>query len=455
MITRITAYFRRMFFEGTPRSIQTKQNIVGLFLLRGISVAINFVLVPLTLTYLSKDKYGIWLTMSSILAWVMWLDVGLGNGLRNRFALALAHGDKKLARSYVSTTYLFVGLISLALFLAFMAIQPLLSWSGILNAPPALNAELTQLAVIVFLFFCIRLVAGLIGTILVADQQPALSSVMEVLINAFSLVAIFVLVKTVPESLFWLGTCMTGIMVVVPLMGNFWLFRGKYREYAPSFRFVQVVHARGLINIGSQFFVLQLAGLVLFTSANIIITQLSGPGDVTQYNIAYKYFGVPAMGFTVLLTPFWSAYTEAFARGDTAWIEMTFRKLKKILFLFSILVVAMVLLADEVYLLWIGPAIQIPFSLSATMGAYVLIVAWSSIFSYFINGIGKIRLQLFIAIIMSITMIPLALFLAGPLGLGTTGVILAICIVLLPGAVLWPIQTRKLLSGRTTGIWTQ
>ena len=449
------AFFRHMLFEGTPRSIQAKQNIVGLFVLRGVSMAISLLLVPLTLAYLAPSRYGIWMTMSSILGWVMWLDVGLGNGLRNKFALALAHDDKELARSYVSTTYLFVGLISIALFLLFMIVFPLLSWTSILNAPPDMEVELSRLAAIVLLFFCIRLVAGLIGTILTADQQPAVSSLLEVLINGLSLIAVVLLTKTIPGSLFWLGVCVTAAMVIVPVIANVWLFRGKYRTFAPSLRFVRIEHARGLIHIGVQFFVLQITGLVLFTSANIIITQLFGPEEVTQYNIAFKYFGVPSLAFAVLLTPFWSAYTEAFARGDIAWIQMTFRRLKQMFALLSIGVVIMVLCADQAYALWIGHAVHIPFSLSAAMGAYVLIVAWSSIFSYFVNGTGKIRLQLIVAVLMSVFMIPLALVLAGTGGLHTTGIVLAICLVLLPGAVLWPIQTRKLLSGRATGVWTQ
>jgi len=454
-MNQFIAFFRRALFEGSPRSIQTKQNIVGLFFLRGVSVAISFVLVPLTLTYLTPAKYGLWMTLSSILSWVMWLDVGLGNGLRNRFAEALARNDRELARSYVSTTYLFVGLIGIMLFLVFVLLQPFLSWTGILNAPADMEQELSNLAYIVVLFFCIRLVVGLIGTILTADQQPALSSLLEVLINAVSLVAVIALTYSIPGSLFWLGVCLAGAMVLVPLAGNIWLFRGKYREFAPSFRFVRVEHARGLIHLGAQFFILQLAGLVIFTSANIIITQLFGPEEVTQYNIAYKYFGVPAMAFAMLLMPFWSAYTDAFARGDIAWIRMTFRRLKQAFILLAVGVVLMVVLADHAYALWIGHAVHIPLSLSAAMGAYVLIVAWSSIFSYFINGTGKIRLQLLVAVLMSIAMIPLALLLAGEGGLHTTGVVLAICLVLLPGAILWPIQTGKLLSGRATGIWTQ
>lgn len=455
MIATLIDTIRRVFFEGAPRTVQAKQNVVALFFLRGISMAISLVLIPLTLGYLSNAQYGMWVTLNSIMGWVMWLDVGLGNGLRNRFAVALAHDDRALARSYVSTTYLFVGGASIVLFLLYLAVHPFLSWTAILNTPPGMELELSRLALVVLLFFCIRLVVSLIGTVLLADQQPALNALLEVLVNALSLCATLLLTWFLPGSLFWLGTSLAAAMVLVPLVANLVLFRGKYRDLAPAFSTVNTSHARELMSIGIQFFVLQIAGLVLFTSSNLVITQLFGPAEVTKYNIAFKYFGVPSMAFMILLTPFWSAYTEAFARGDHAWVERSFRQLKRLLVLFTVGVAIMLVFADRAYDIWLHSHVDIPFSLSAAMAGYVVIVAWSSIFSYFINGTGKIRLQLYVAVVISVIMIPLALLLAGPGGLRTTGVILALSIVLLPGAVLWPIQARKLLSGRAKGIWTQ
>ncbi len=98
-----------------------------------------------------------------------------------------------------------------------------------------------------------------------------------------------------------------------------------------------------------------------------------GPEEVTQYNIAFKYFGVPVGIYTVLLTPFWSAYTQAFVRGDLSWIRMTFRKLVHTMIWFSVAVVVMVVAADDAYALWIGHTVHIPLSLSAATGAYFVI----------------------------------------------------------------------------------
>ena len=81
---------------------QRTQNItkhVGIsFFLKGGSVIANFLLVPLTIDYLDTENYGIWLILNSFIAWFSFFDIGLGNGLRNKFAEAKALGNNKLFR---------------------------------------------------------------------------------------------------------------------------------------------------------------------------------------------------------------------------------------------------------------------------------------------------------------------------------------------------------------------
>jgi O-antigen/teichoic acid export membrane protein len=252
-----------------------------------------------------------------------------------------------------------------------------------------------------------------------------------------------------------LGTTVSVIAAAVPFGANLVLFRGRYRDFVPSHHFVRPEWARKLAGLGLQFFVLQISGVVVFASANIIIAQLFGPAEVTSYNIAFKYYGVPLTAFTVLLTPFWSAYTDAYAKGDIQWITMTTRKLKIAVGILAVILLVMTIFANQFYRFWVGNEVSIPMPLSLSMAAYVLIVAWSSIFAYFTNGTGKIRLQLFVAPAAAVAVIPLAVLFSTRLNLGAAGVVTAICCCLFPGCFLWPIQMRKILLGRAKGIWAR
>ena len=75
------------------------------FLIKGVSIAVGFFTVPLCLSYIDQSRYGVWITISSILTWFSFFEIGLGHGLKNRLAEALAVEDYQLGKKYVSTTY--------------------------------------------------------------------------------------------------------------------------------------------------------------------------------------------------------------------------------------------------------------------------------------------------------------------------------------------------------------
>ena len=189
------------FAKGHERSIRAKKQILYSIIVKGSSIIITLLLVPITIHYLNPTKYGIWLTLSSIIGWLTFFDIGLGNGLRNRFAEAIARNDIHLAKILVSTTYALLSLISIGVLSVFLIVQIFLDWTRILNTPSEMGTELRVLAILVVSLFCIQFVFNLIITILTADQKPALANFLNFLINLFSLVLIFTISKLTHGSL--------------------------------------------------------------------------------------------------------------------------------------------------------------------------------------------------------------------------------------------------------------
>ncbi|MBI4429735.1 MAG: MATE family efflux transporter [Ignavibacteriales bacterium] len=445
----------KRLLRGDERTVRTKKNILGLFLLRGMSQAIGLILVPLTLHYLEPTKYGIWLTLSSIVGWFVFFDIGLGNGFRNKFAEALARNNVELARVYVSTTFVMLGAIVSVFFLLFLAVNPFLGWAVIFNTSEYLSGELSSVVTITFSFFCLRFVFGLIGTVLIADQKPALNSLLDLLGNVASLIIIWLLMFSTQGSLLNLSIGLGASTALIPLGASLVLFSTKYSVVRPSWRYVQFSHARELASLGVKFFILQVSSVIIFSSANILIAQLYSPADVVPYNIAFKYYNTISMFAYLFLLPFWSAYTEAFTRGDIAWIEKTIQIQKRIWYIVAGIVVIMSLLADTFYRLWVGSSIHISAGISISMAIYVLIVFWCNIYGNLINGTGKIHLEVIFAVLAGVVNIPLTIFLCQYLQFGVAGVIIAPSICLLPACFLWPMQVKKILSGNPTGIWAK
>jgi len=310
-------------FKGHARSVRVKKNIIGVFGLKIISIITNFIYVPLLLNYLTAEKYGIWLTLSSMIAWIGFFDIGLGKGLRNKLAEAIALNNIKLAKEYISTTYATLSLIFLCILIVFYVINPFLHWSKILNTVSITDKELSLLAIVVFTFSVLNFIFNLINQILLADQRTILSQSFRPIGNILALAVIYILTIYSKGSLVIVACVITSIPVVLLIVGSIYLFYGAYKEYKPELKFINFKHSRLLMNLGGKFFLIQITSIVLFTTSNFIITQVLGPEEVATYDIAFKLFNLPVMIFAITLTPIWSAYTEAFVKNDFSWIKKT------------------------------------------------------------------------------------------------------------------------------------
>lgn len=451
----IQARISGFFTNGHARSLRAKRNIAASFVIKGISIAIGLVLIPLTINYLEPTKYGIWITLSSIIGWFGFFDIGLGHGLRNQFAEALAKGEHELARIYVSTTYAILSMIIGGILLLFFIINPFLDWNKILNSGQnvLLQKQLSILALVVFTFFSLGFVFKLITTILTADQRPAKASFFDLLGKIITLILIFILTKTTTGSLLYLGIVMSSVPVLILLLASLWFFNGKYKIYRPSFKLVDFSKAKNLLNLGIKFFIIQIAAVLLYSTNNIIISQLFGPEQVTPYNVAFQYFSVITMGFSIIVTPFWSAFTEAWAKKEILWIKNVMRKLFILWTILFMIGIVMLLCSKWIFDVWIGNRVTVPYTMSALVVAYVLLNSWNGIFSQFLNGLGKVKLQMYLGITAALINVPVAIILGKRFGV--KGVLLANLIILSIGVWIYPLQYYKLINKKARGIWNR
>jgi O-antigen/teichoic acid export membrane protein len=444
-------FYKSFFSKGHERTIRAKKNIAASIFIKGASIAINLALVPLTINYVNSSQYGIWLTLSSIVAWFSFFDIGFGHGLRNRFVEAKAKGDFEKAKTFVSTTYAVLTLIFSGVWLFFVLVNFFVDWSKILNAPTNLASELSILALIIFSFLCLRIIFQTINTIIIADQKPALAGFFDLLGQLIALIVIFILTQTTEGSLINLGLALGFTPIVVFIIASLFLYNGRYKLFSPSIKNVDFQFARDIMKLGVNFFLIQFGAIVLFQTTNIVITQVLGPEKVTVYNIAFRYFSIMSMVFYIVLSPFWSAFTEAYSKQEYEWMNNSIEKLKKIWLLTIPFGVIMVLISDYAYRFWIGNMVTIPISVSISIALLILLTMRFNLFISPINGIGKIKLQLYVNISISLVYIPLAVYSCKWFGL--EGIIGANILVAAIHAMISQRQLYKLTTNTATGLW--
>ncbi len=439
--------------ESLNRSNNLKKNILFSFAFKGLNILLSLCLVPITMEFISNKNYGIWLTLSSIIGWISFFDIGLGNGLRNKFTEAIALRKIKLAKIYVSTTYAILTIIILSIMILFLFVNNFINWSKILNSSSDVGVDLNFLASVVFSCFSIQFILQLINTILIANQQPSKSAAVSFFTNLFTLIIIFILSKTIKGNLLLVGLIYSVIPVLVLIIYSFILFQGEYKQFAPSLKYIRFKFANKLTTLGFRFFIIQITAIVIFQTNNVIITQLFGPDQVTPYNIAFKYFGVISMGATIIMSPLWSAFTDAWTKKDIDWIKETVIKLQYIWLALLITGLIMLYISPIIYKTWLGNKIQISFEISLWMCIFFLISSWNMIYVQFLNGVGKISLQLISGIFGTLIIIPVSYVFAEIYGI--KGILITQSLLVLINTLWTYLQYKKIISKTAKGIWNK
>ncbi len=435
------------------RSKKMYKNTAIMVFIKGFSILISLMSAPIMLHHVNRADYGVLLTLTSIVGWVGMMDIGLGNGLRNKLPEMLAKGDLQGAKKAVTSSYaaltMYVGL----LISIFLVSSSYIDWRNVLNSPMSDAEEINGLATVVFIAFCVQFLLGLIVSILYAYQMPAANSLISFVSQVVTFIALIVQVYIFKvSSVFQIGAVNCLIPPLIMLLATIFLFATKLREVAPTFKMIDFKYVSGILSLGVKFFILQIITIVIFQANSIIITRVVGPEAVVEYNMAFRYISVLTMFFNIMITPIWSATTDAYVRGDFAWIRKTLYLSRKICLIAIVGGILMTIFSKQVYTLWLGKgAIDISYTTTGLVCLYVSFEMLYKVYGTIINGTGKVFAQMVITGFIAICYVPLALLLGKILGL--SGVLIANSAVFILNYLWSKVQCSKILNDTAYGFW--
>lgn len=434
------------------RSKEALKNILISLFVRVANIVSSLLVLPLTISYVNPTRYGIWLSISTVVGWVYFFDLGLGSGFRNRFAEAKAHGDYKLARQYLSTTYFAVALIVIVAYALLLLVNANIHWDAILNVGQEYREELHKVFCIIGSFICLNMIANIFGIMLNADQKPGYTSIIQGAGQYLSLAVIFILTKVSTGSLTNLALYYSGIPAIVMLGTSVIMFHfSHYRIYRPKISYIRPHLIKHIMGLGAQFFVISLCLIIIFQVVNIVLSRELGPVSVTEYNVANRYFNVLYMFTNIVVTPFWSAFTDAYTQKDFTWMKKTLGRLEKLWILALGCGIIMLAVSPYFYNIWIGDNVNVSFLLSFSVMIMILSRTLGNIYMFMINGIGTIRIQLITYIVFAVIAWPSLVYSCR--WFGVCGIVIVPTIVYLIQSLLARIQLNKHISKTAQGIW--
>jgi O-antigen/teichoic acid export membrane protein len=295
----------------------------------------------------------------------------------------------------------------------------------------------------------------LISVVYFADQKPSINNVITTSGNLLSFILVLALThSSIKGNLILLGSIISAIPVLLFIVATIIAFKGRFKLIKPSFKEIDFNLSKGLMNLGFKFFFLQIAAIITFSTSSFFIAQFYGPSEVVAFNIAFKYFQMPVMVFSIIMSPIWSAVTDAYSKSDFVWLNKTLKRLNILSILFSVGIILMVLLSDWIFKIWIGDEVKIPQSLTVALAFYTIMQIVIAPYSNFINGFGKLKFTMNLTAI-GVSLYFILIYFFGRIFTNSTGIVLAIIIPYFIGGIIQPMQTYRILKGTATGIWNK
>lgn len=366
---------------------------VGSMAARGVTALATLISVPLTVNYLGAERYGMWMTISSLITILSFADLGIGNGLVNSISEAEGRGDRTLATKYVSSSFfILLGVCALILTLYFL-ISGLIAWPKVFNVQSELAiVELRPALAIFTICFALNIPLGVVEKLQTGYQEGFINSIWQGVGSLLSLTGVLVAIH-LEAGLPWLVIAMAGAPVLTTMVNalvQFWYLRPWLR---PHWRHFEWETSRRLTSLGAVFLVLQVLAIAGMASDNFIVAQLYGAAAVASYAVVQKMFSLALIPH-YLVAPLWPAFGEALARRDYAWAERTLYRSILLGCLFEVaLVLPLLIWGRGIVAFWLNPGLVPGYLLLLGFSCDAILGAYRSSISMFLNSSHLLRRQ--------------------------------------------------------------
>lgn len=425
------------------RNINFIKQVKASFVFKFLSILISFLLVRLLLKYLGVYNYGLWSVLLTFLNWIVFFDLGITNGVKNKLSESLSKTDFIEGKKYITTGYIASSVFSITSFLLIFGLSYFINWQSVFNIYKYDNEYLRILVLIVLFFTLINFTLTLINAVFNAVQRASLITVNQFLTQVFTLGSLFLLIKYTNTDLHFLALFYGLSMLTSNLLLSIW-FYSKNKKLLPQLSSYDKNLLKPILSLGFRFFLLQTTMLIILTTDRFILVQLTNTEEVAKYDILNRYFNILLIVHSLINTPLWAMYTEAYHKKDYKWIEKTMGKLMMLSGGYILVLVTMIFLGEMLIDFWlVNNELNIKNSNYIFMAVLVFFTIVHSILSYFTNGIGKTNVQLVTSLTGAVLNIPLSIYFVNYLNLGINGVMLATIICLAFFCLVGPFQVVK------------
>jgi O-antigen/teichoic acid export membrane protein len=373
--------------------------------------------VSLTLPYLGQERFGVWMTISSLAAMLSLLDLGVGNGLVNLVAHAKSTDEHWRLQTIVSRGVWLLIAIGVLAALVLAGALSIVGLNRVIKIQSQAAAHEAQTSVLVFIaLFCANIPLGGVRKVFQGLQRAWEPHIASSIGYLCALPLLFVCARYHAPIPYLIGATY-GMQVLGSLLLLLRLYREKVFSFRPD-RSTSTWHDwKVLLSSGWVFMALQIGAMCGWGSDALIVSHILGASEVARLAIAQRLFQFVPVAVAMFTGPLWGLYADAKARGDRIFILTTLKISLSVVSLVALLMSGTILLASPWLLhLWIGSRLQVPELLLCAVAVWVVLDSFGSAFAIFMNGMGELRSQLFAVGLFCAVALPLKIILLNTLG---------------------------------------
>ncbi len=292
---------------------------------QGFALILN---MPQVAGHLNQECFGVWMMLTSLVAFLGFTDFGVGNSIINRVSKSRCNSDTKEMGREVASAFVFLSFVALSIFFLILLWRlgggDIVVFCGKISEK---NRPDVAKALVVFLvMFCVSIPFGLIQRIHLGAQQGYKNGIAQ----ALSALLVTILINLQIQrggDLSDLILVVLGVPTLINVISLFhWLINVFFKNGTAKDLIFNKIAAGGLLKDGLWFFGLQLSAAFAFQSDSIVLSQTVGQTRYAEYAVDQRLFLVLSSMISAALSGLWPAFADASNRKDHNWSMSTFKK---------------------------------------------------------------------------------------------------------------------------------
>lgn len=370
---------------------------------RVVQIGTSLITVPLTLKYLGNERFGLWMTISSVLAMATFADFGIGNGVLNGVAKSFGRDDIEGVRKVASSGFAVLSSIAILLMTGFIAVYRFVNWADFFRVTSLqARAEAGPALMVFAICFVLNISMDVVQRVQLGLQQGYRYGLWQLTGSIMGFIGVICGIW-MHVSLPVLVIAIAGAPILATALNAIHFFGFVRPDLQPNPGFVSNESIAQIVRLGGLFFVLQVVVAVSYSADNFIIARTLGALNVPEYSIPQRMFSLIATMSSMLVAPFWPAYGEAVSRGDIGWVRRTLRNsLLVVLAGSSVASFVVLALSHPILRWWVGSRVHPPFVLLLGLTVWTIIGCCGDALAMFMNGAEVVGFQVVVASIFGL-----------------------------------------------------